>query len=522
MMDTATARPLRRWPVLAFGVALLFISRYAASPAADFVLDDWADLNQAGHLSSYGQIWQMVAREADRPLCLGTIASTFRALGDRPELFALLNLATYSLAIVLLGLCAFALRGQAGFAMLTVSTFALLPNTGEAFRWHHQAAIGYINVAYLACLYLWILHLKRPAWWRLALSAACYGIALFTYETGALIPAALCVLLPRLSLKNLRTPVLVFGAVLAANLMWRFGLLGGAKEHLVNGRDYVGHGPRLYDLYWNGCEIARWWVGGHMFDAVREGWNGFALAAPWLQRRLVMLDGITIGLLLIAFRTWLAGDSRGAPGTPSCWSGGRLALFALVWASATHAVSLLSWTGSRLNFLPAAGVSWLAALVLCKWERKAWMPLYAALALACLLANQGTALSWREAGLYNRRIYEFLGEQASHWRGKSIVFFDTRGVRQKLTPGLTRPPSASASIWPSYQNAGLFRGIAPTAMLGLLAHGPDEPSAIVDVENGARIVGDQLHWHSRFNPGETHVTALSDVYVVDCLAAVQR
>ena len=54
--------------------------------------------------------------------------------------------------------------------------------------------------------------------------------------------------------------------------------------------------------------------------------------------------------------------------------------------------------------------------------------------------------------------------------------------------------------------------------------GQQQPTiqVLLDAEHGARIEGDQLLWHNRYNPSRPHANSMDDVFVVDFLEAGQR
>ena len=102
------------------------------------------------------------------------------------------------------------------------------------------------------------------------------------------------------------------------------------------------------------------------------------------------------------------------------------------------------------------------------------------------------------------------------------MLIDTRSLRQRLTPGLLRGIGADPATWTYYGNALLMRGYVPLGMARLLT-GQVDPGFVTvhDVECGARIEGDQLHWHDRYLPSKPRSTAMENVLVVDVLAVGQ-
>jgi len=496
-------------------VVLLFqlYSRYAAAPATDFVSDGWSSLSIAQQAKSYAAIFSLAAKEADRPLTQAAIPATFRFLGDRPALFALLSALVFSLALLTAMAMVYLLTDSCLGALLFGIIFSVVPNLTESFYWAHQVPIAYMLWAYVACGLFWLLFLKHHKPIFLVLSAAAYALGLFSYEVGVLIPVSFLVLNSTISRRKMAAAMLPFAGALGLYLLWRLGLLFGVKSHIVNGRDYLAGSWSPGIAYWNVKQILSWWVDGHMINCLRNGFNGFAEMGKRTQRFLFLGDVAAVVLLARLIRHQAA-ESRPVPTVEA----GRVIIFGLAWAIMGHSTNLISWTAGRLNYLPAIGVSIACAglLMCCKADK--WMPYFGTLVFVCLLGVQGTAFQWREAGAFQRKLYDFVKAHQADWSTSSIVCFETAALRQRLTPDLF-PVREDSSAWACYGNAGLLRGFAVNAMLRLAKPGGPGPEGILDVECGAHVEGDDLVWHERYDPGKPHKTSMAHVYVVDCLAA---
>ena len=290
----------RVWRVLFVVLVVILLhlfSRYSAAPVTDFVLDDWADLETARTMPSCGAIWKWSMHEADRPLALAMIHTTFRLFGDQPDLFAVLS--AFWTTLILLTTCAlmYLLTGNLLATFLTATLFAAAPNLTHSFQWIHHVTIAYMLWAYVASALCWVLYLRSERIGLLLLSAVLYLIGLATYEVGVALPVAFVALLPSHRRGRIVLTMSPFLIALALHLCWRWGILFGPKEHIVNGRDYLQGLYSLSLFWWNTKEVVRWWMGGHMFTCLREGLNGFVDMSPWNQRALFVGNLLTVALV---------------------------------------------------------------------------------------------------------------------------------------------------------------------------------------------------------------------------------
>lgn len=492
-------------------LSLLFWSRYVPAPVTDFVVDDWTSLRNALAWPSFSELLASVAREADRPGCQLAIPSTFRILGDRPAVHAGLGFAYQVATFLLLLWLAHAVSGRWRFAVLTGVFFALIPHTITSYHWAHHGAIGFVPALYLGCALSGLAYLRGRSPLFAAAAALLYGLGIATYETGLGLPLAFAAVVPAGKRRRLGALWGSLGAVLVLVLAWRFGWLGGEKEHLVNTRDYLEEGFTAGMLVLNLRETLGWWVGSHALDIVRHGLNAWSALPPWWQR------GLLAGNLAIAVLAawWMARRPAGEADAPMP----RVLPFALLWTIGTQAVALISYAAAPLLFLPAMGLSLLAAWCCERCATAALRPAWAIAILAALMINQGTTVCWRDAGILNRNLYRRLQEDHAAWDLKQVLLLDTQALRQRLTPGLHTAPSPHPSVWAWYGNAALLRGFASAAMVQMINPDPPFPAVLLDVEYGVRWEGDSLIWHERFRPDRPRATPRDEVYVIGVLEA---
>ena len=509
------------WGLVLFVLLLQFASRYLPSPAAVWVGDDWANAARSSFYASHAEAARVGLQDPNRPLSMAAVNVGYRVFGDRAWIWTLVSLAANSLLLLAILKMALELTGRRGIACAAGVVFALLPNLTETYHWSTQVLneVTCGLVPYALSGWLWVAYLRRGGGWRLALSALAYGVGLFSYEAGILLPAAYLVLLPwkKTPLKCMLR-LAPIGAAGLLYLAWR----GTNAFGLNQAWHYPPHmqmGPSLYGIVLNAWQLVQWWIGDRMVGSMLNGFEAFAAISLWTRRFLFAANVGVVVLIGWGLRRLGAADRKENGGHP--FSGVQVMLFGLVWTGAAMAISLVSYTAARLNVLPAIGISLLAALLLGRLPFRAWAPLLFVPTVLALVANQGTAENYRQAGRLCRGLYATLEATQDQWRDKEILLVDTRSLRQRQAPGVA-PYNEDQRRWAQLGNAVLMRGFVPSGMVRLITGQPYPAILVVhDVECGARIEGDQLLWHNRYNPDRPHANSMADVFVVDFLEAGQ-
>lgn len=505
------------WGVVLFVLCLQFWSRYLPSPGTVLVADDWANLARSSFHASYSEAARDGLQDSNRPFSMMAVNVVFRLFGDKALYWTLLSLAANSLLVFAILKMAFELTGRRWVAATTGAIFALLPNLTETYHFSTQVVneVSCALVFYAVSGWTWVAHVRRGGAWRLALSVLAYGVALFSYEAGIFLPAAYVTLLPWKKAPGKSAGCLVpFAAAGLLYLAWRathaFGL--NPPAHYPS---HMQAGLSLGGIAVNAWQLLHWWAGEYLFGAMLSGFQSFANLPPWTRRFLVLANVAVVVLIGRVLRRLAGPQAHG--GAPPAFSGTQVAGFALAWTGAAWALIALSYTGGRLNVIPAIGISLLAALLLERRAIRQWGPVLFLPAMLALVANQGTSESYRQAGQLDRRICAFLQKTAAEWRDKEILLFDTRALRQRLTPGLLKPVGEDQDTWALYRNALLIRGFVPFSMVQLAVR-QEIPGIQVlhDVEHGARIEGDRLIWHARYDFSRPQTNSMADVFVVDC------
>lgn len=504
----------RAWLVLIlFAVAFQWISRYAGAPAVDFVVDDWKLWKIALECDSFGEALLQARNWPDRPLGTGMMIGTFYLLGDRIGGYLLVE-SLYTALFLLAGTwTVWVLTRDRLTALLFGLALALWPNLTESFQWHTMTvSYGLGFAAYLATLGAWAHYLRgRGAAW-LAVAGGAFAFALFTYEAGIALPAAFLLLGDRENRRRLAAGLAVFAGVVGLYLVWKLtDGLGTVENRLFPYRGVSS--PDWAGILWNVKETVRWWVGSRLLECLANGLDGFlTLSSRGIRWRLV-LDVALVAAAVALVRRMRAG----APAQDSAPFGAfRLAAVGVAWWAAANVLTALSWTGGRMNYLPSFGATLLVALAGRRFLKSGGLSVGAALVmLLCLVANQGTSAQWRDSGRFHRAMYDQLRATAPEWSQADVVLFDTAGIRERTTRRLAGPVG---NVWGSYGNAVLMRGVFFKYMMEMAAPGHSVGTILLDAEYGARIEGDELHWHGWYDPSTRHSAPLADVYRIDCQA----
>lgn len=497
-------------------VLFQFLSRYAAAPVADFSSDAWGLLQRAESEPSFPAIWRLILQEPDRPLQAGVLIATFRLFGDCPWLYAVQGMVVYSLYMLVAVALTWKLTGDRRAALVFGLVFALLPNLSESFQWAAMTTVAYMQVAYVASAWCWVHFVRRGGATVLIASVFFYAIAVTSYEWGFALPLVLGILALRPGSYRRLWGLLPFGLVAALYLTWRLTKgFGMAQGVLFPPRELEASADAVV---WNASEVIRWWIGSHMLDCLRNGLHSFATMSKWPQRLFAVTDFavvLALGAYVVGFFRREAPHPEGSPPPFASW---QLAAFSIAWVITGHAPSLVSWTAARMNFYPAFGVALLCSITLARIDARKWVGAFCVSAFVLLLANQGTAVSWKDAGVFQRRLYEYLQAHEEDWSQKEAVLFDTTQLRQRQTLGILPPADNEPHTWAYYGNASLLRGFVPAAMIRLVRTSEPRPKTALDMECGARIESGELIWHERYDPGRPLKTSVEKVYVVDCFS----
>jgi hypothetical protein len=514
---TSDLRPRRShlgWGIIVFVLIFQFWSRYMPAPMAVFVADDWSNWARSTFYAAHSEAFLAGLKDPNRPLSMAAVELLFRVFDNHAGWWTFISLLGNGLLMLTVIGMAWRLTGRRSVALLAGLFFALFPNLTETYNWSTQVLneVSCALVFYGLSGWLWIGFATRGGAWRLLASAAAYGVALFSYEAGLLLPTAYLVLLSwrgRVVANGLRLAPIA--AVALGYAAWRatnaFGL--GAVYFYP---PHMQAGIPLGGIVWNVKQLFQWWVGERMLGSMANGLAVFS-TLPLETKRFLLVGNV----FAVLAATWLVLRVQRRPELIVSGIGAsRAGLFALVWTGAASAIPVVSYTAPRLLVLPAMGIALGLALVLDRFPVGRWGLLALIPAILSLGSNQGTAESYRQAHEVNVKLHRHLVETMEQWRDSEVLLLDTTQLRNRLTPGLLASPVSAQDAAAQYRNTLLLRGFVLAGMVRLALHDPDPAiRTVLDVECGARIEGDRLIWHERFDPGQPRITRLDRVHRVD-------
>lgn len=502
------------WRIPAFLLLFLLLARYLPSPQAALVADDWYNLARSSFYASHAEAAATGLTDPNRPLSMMAVEVVFRVFGMDPLPWTLLSMAGNALLVLFTALLVHELTGRRDAALVAGVVLAALPNLVETYHWSTQVLneVACALVWYAGSAWAWVRYRRRGGTGSAVFSVAAYAVALFSYEAGILLPAALLALV-RWRERPVRDVLALapFGVVMVCYAAWRATNAFGMNTSWF----YPAHmqvGSTFGSMLHNAWQVALWWAGDHLLAAVHQGWSGLWSLPPWTLRGLLLLNAAVVVAPAVLWPRLVRGPVTSAPPFRS----GAVALFGVAWLGAAVAPQLFAYTAPRLQVLPAIGVALLVALALVRLPAGRWVPWLVLPLWISIGSNQGTTVQYREAGAMNRGLYHHLVEQRGSWIDKEIVVFDTAALRQRQTHGLLGPVSRGERAWAYHGNALLFRGFVPRGMIELAAGDRHCPVVVVhDMENGARRDGGEWIWHDRFNPSREHRTPVERAYHVD-------
>ncbi len=506
--------------IVVFAILLQIFARYNwPHPVTDFIADDWTNLKAALQHPTFSDATRVTLKDPTRPLSMLSMRVGMRLGGANPEFYTVLNLVGNALFLGLLVWLVYELTGLASSALLAGVMLAVLPNLVETFNWA-TVGITIVCTTFTYCAgsaLLWVLFLKRGRWYFLLSSVVLFALAVFSYESGILLPFAYLLLLNRKVGWKKAWGWIAYPGVIMLYGAWRmtdaFGF--GAAMYVPS---QLRVGVTISGVLWNAKQIFDWWLGADMGASILNGLNGFATIDAWIGRGRIAGNILVIGCLIWLLSRIKRRESR-EPAGESLFSVPQLILFGLGWMSVTHTVSLVSFAASRLMVLPAFGAMLVLAVLLNRLPPCKYAAILCAVLFVSLLADQGTAKQWKDSGIFNRRLHQYLEQTRAEWKTADCILLDTASLRQRITRGLLGPAGIDKSNIAYYGNATMLRGFVVGAWIRDIQGGGPAPRGLLDVDHGAVIRDGKLYWHERFDPSKPYVTPLEKVFIVDCFAA---
>ena len=500
-------------------ISLLVTTRFSVRPAVGFVLDDWAMLRDAIGQGSTWDVFSNGLKSPTRPFGTGLQQTLFRLFLERVALYEGMSIVCYSMALLLVYLIARELTGREGIAFAGSVLFAVLPNVCGHFHWI-CLTVSPGQLVYLLSAWLLVRHVRRAEKWSLGGAVFWYAVGLGTYEVGAFLPGAYAVLLWRRGWKKCLAALLPFGIALGVYAAWRltagFGMLRD-----VGVAPQFNAGLSLYGVKHTAADIVSWWAGLDWWRAVGDGATGFS-ELPWPKALALWVANVVLVILsgVWLWRTNKREEVEDDPNTQRDGFGdGTLAVFGVAWVAAAYVPVFLGYLAPRLNYLPGAGLAFLAAVGLGRMKMERWLGVVLTLVFAGMVVGEGDTKNWSDTIRFQRNLYETMKERRAEWENAEVLWLDTRELSHRLTPGLLSDNRHHIDTVAEYRNTGLLRGFAPSAMARLILDGKPGPQVILDVEYGAREEDGVLKWHERYNPKELRETPMNRVYRLNVFEA---
>ncbi len=462
--------------------------------------------------TSFADACATILRWPDRPFGTVALIYSFHRFDEWLPGYALLGFVSGALLMLFTAWMAAELTRSRIAMAVSATVIAVLPQLTETFQWPTMVAYGFGFAAYPAAGWAGLRFLRTGFWpWAVA-SGAFYLFGMGTYEVGLALPIAFAALWWSRSRTRIVVLAGVWGMIGALYLAWKLTSgFGFAHDLLFPVRKVdLSEG----NLVWNAVEAARWWVGGHAWHTVMEGWKGFSALDPERQRGLV-LGTLTVVTIWAACMRFLR-ESRTEQ--PASIHPAAMLSFSACWFAAGQILNLVSWSGGRLCVLPAVGLAIGAGYLASRLRTTTWMPAAVVVLALWITANQGTSRQWQIAGQSHRALLDHMRAERAEWTGKRLIYIDSRSLRSRQVTGMRMAEPLEQRYWAYWGNASLLRGFVMRSIVKLAADGGSIPETILDVEHGASVDDHLVRWTGWYNPGITYSAPRSEVYVVDFLA----
>lgn len=490
-------------------LALFLVGRYGALPAIGFTLDDWWHLNLADSRGSLAALLSDAVRYPLRPLHTVAYMLAFRLIGEHPAGFVAVCGICFSVFLLLAMELARKLTGSGRSALMMGLLCALWPGYHEMFYWPTVMLYSIWGMVFALLLWTWAGFIEKPSPARYLLAVGLYGILIAMYEIYLPVPAALAVLIPwnRNWFKRAVRLMIPFAGMAALYLSYRLTNAYGYGMNMfgTGANTAASFAANFWEVRHNVMSMASWFAG---FQLLRTGWNGLLGLGGAGPLAVAMLVAADAALAFWAWRSLRGGESR----ADVAFKPVQVAMFGLALAVSFGIILALTYAAGR-NLFPAAVGLFLVACLLGRspWRRTAWV---VPVVLVGLLATQGMGRNWGAAARVQREFKDRLAETRDQWIDREVLLVDTIGLRQTAEFVAAREKYGDFYVLVEHRGAGFLRGFGPGQIVARVA-GKDAkpPRVLLDYEHGARIQGDELVWHERFQTAETHRTPMSRVHV---------
>ena len=494
------------------------VARYGTLPRIGFTLDDWSLLNRAESFESSTALLMDALRHPSRPLGTLILMANYRVYGEHIGRYLADCIAGFAMFLGLGMWLARKLTWSVRAALLFGLLCALWPGYHEMFLWPNIMHGWKSFILHLLLISAWICFLEKGQWRYYLASLFLFAWLAFTYEIYLPVPAALAVLIPwnQIWLRQTIRLMIPFGGITAFYLAYRstnaFGLgmnMLGTGQHFS-----TAFAANLWEIRHNDMAILSWFAGPEAGRIWLNGLLGLRDAGPLVVSFLCVLN---LGLAWLVWQRFRQPEPEATvPYRPL-----QVAAFGLAMAAGPALILTLTYPAGRTLFYVAMGIFFVACMAgRIPWRHTSWlMPVIASV----MLSTQGMGKNWEVGAQIQRRCRAHLSQHRAEWMGKEILLIDTSSLRERMVSSLLGDPPKGFFAVTEYRSAGFLRGFGPSCLAARVA-GPNAriPQVLLDVEHGAKIHGQQLLWHERFNPTEKRETPLADVYVLDMLTATRR
>lgn len=299
---------LKAHATVALLLVVLVAAGYAPVAGLTFLSDDWAVIRLVTIPDGVTN-WPRVLDDfysplferspMYRPLYTLSFGTDFALFGTNPLPYHLVNLALHAAAsffVYLLALEMVSGEGRRGISITAGALFALYPIHPEAVTWIAGRVDLICAVFYLPALLFFLRWLRTERRLHLALSLACFALALLSKEMAIVLPGLLFLLAlyRSRSLAKAATGVAPFALVLGVYLAVRTYLLSGIAPHAAGGQEIELLTSLQGFIYRTAHSFFPLNLG-----LLPAGWHG--LAWPLF----LLLSGMAVGTLAFAYyRGW--------------------------------------------------------------------------------------------------------------------------------------------------------------------------------------------------------------------------
>jgi hypothetical protein len=361
-------------------------------------------------------------------------------------------------------------------ALIGALIFSLLPNKLEMYHIPINLYIDLANFAAIVSLIAALLYVEKADVRFLVVSLFSYTVAIFSYETGFLMPLVLLAYLYLYQREKLSLG-LYFSIPSLFYLAFRFSRSFGLAER----NPLHSHQPDLLIVPGNLIDLFHQYFGRSMVRSLLYG----AYKFPSIEPEWLILIGLLNVVFIVVLRSkWLKTREVAMISNRAVALGIATFVFFLIPSLLNHSGGV----AGRQLVLPSIGVAIFGLWILGR-TKELWRPSLLVFVAVGLVVSQGNAWAQVVACRINSAVYETLKEKRAELEKAERIVIDTKSFAERIPFTWVE---RDFNVLNTYYGAQAFEDWGLRSMVHLVLGGSARPKAVFIATERPSVIGQRL------------------------------